>query len=106
MNARRVAALAGIAFAASNFAAIAAVNMPKEGNFDFNYCLAGRTETMQVSDQALAGSFELTASIMSTPLAGPSMAKARTAWAPGRCWMASTSTLAIVSPWTQMVTGS
>lgn len=71
MNARRAAALTGIAFAASHFATIAAVNMPKEGNFDFNYCLAGRTEAMQVSDQAVAGSFELTAAIMSNIPGGP-----------------------------------
>jgi len=71
VNARRAAALTGFAFAASSIAATAAVNMPKEGNLDFNYCLAGRTQAMPVSDDTVAGSFELTAAIISNIPGGP-----------------------------------
>ena len=72
MTPKLAAILAGVAATAtSNCIVLAAVSMPKEGNFDFNYCLAGRTQTMEVSDQAMAGSFELTAAIMSNPPGGP-----------------------------------
>jgi hypothetical protein len=71
MNARHAAGLIAIGLSAWSIGVIAAVNMPKEGNFDFNYCLAGRTEAMQVSDAAVAGSFELTASIISNIPGGP-----------------------------------
>lgn len=50
----------------------AAVNMPKEGSFDFNYCLSGRTTTtVQVSEGTLAGAFEVTAGIYSNVPGGP-----------------------------------
>ena len=42
-----------------------AVTMPKEGNFDFNFCLAGRTNAMQASDSVMGGSFEATAGLYS-----------------------------------------
>ena len=49
-----------------------AVTMPREGSFDFNYCLAGRSTTvMQVSDNVMAGSFEVTAGIYSNVPGGP-----------------------------------
>lgn len=71
MNTRRAGVLIGFVIAASNIAVTTAADMPKEGNFDFNYCLAGRTQAMQVSDEAVAGSFELTAAIISNIPAGP-----------------------------------
>jgi len=48
-----------------------AAAMPKEGNFDFNYCLAGRSEVMQISDQAVVGSGESTAALISNIPGGP-----------------------------------
>jgi hypothetical protein len=68
---RFVATLAGIAFAASNICVTAAVTMPKEGDFDFNYCIAGRSEVMQISDHAVVGSSEGTAAIISNIPQGP-----------------------------------
>ena len=47
-----------------------AAPLPKEGSLDFNFCLAGRTNTMAVSDKVVAGNFELTASIISNPPGG------------------------------------
>lgn len=58
----------GVAFAAAIcFSGIAkgAVTMPKEGSFDFNFCLSGRTTTMPVSDSVMGGAFEATAGIYS-----------------------------------------
>jgi len=43
----------------------AAVTMPKEGRFDFNFCLAGRTAAIPINENAVAGSFESTAGIWS-----------------------------------------
>lgn len=48
-----------------------AVTMPKEGNFDFNFCFSGRTTTMPVSDSVMGGSFESTAGIYSNVPGGP-----------------------------------
>lgn len=49
----------------------AAVSMPREGTFDFNFCLSGRTSTIQVSDTVMAGPFDATAGIYSNIPGGP-----------------------------------
>ncbi|HMK21711.1 MAG TPA: hypothetical protein VK466_05215 [Terriglobales bacterium] len=63
--------LAGPGLVLTICSAAAAAPMPREGNFDFNYCVAGRSEVMQVSDQAIVGSSEGTAAIVSNIPGGP-----------------------------------
>jgi hypothetical protein len=46
--------------------------MPREGTFDFNFCLAGRSSAIEsMGDAAAAGSFENTAAIWSNVPGGP-----------------------------------
>lgn len=47
-----------------------AAPMPKEGSFDFNFCLSGRTNALQVSESLMGGSFEATAGIYSNVAGG------------------------------------
>lgn len=62
--------LTGLALTLSICPAVGAATMPKEGSFDFNYCLASRGSAMPAAGDAVAGSFESTAGIWSNTPGG------------------------------------
>jgi len=62
--------LAGPALVLTVCSAATAAPMPREGSFDFNYCLAGKASPLAAAGDAVAGSLELTAAIWSNPPGG------------------------------------